>query len=115
MFGLDIKSDMELLRTRMGVCPQHDILFDDLNVEEHLALFATFKGVPAKDVKDEVNKMVEAVDLQAKRFDLSKNLSGGQKRRLSVGIAFIGDSKLILLDEPTSVKFFFLILVIFIV
>ena len=36
-------------------------------------------------------------------FDLAKNLSGGQKRRLSVGMAFIGGSKLILLDEPTSV------------
>lgn len=87
----------------MGVCPQHDILFDSLTVREHLYLFAAFKGVSSKTIKQEVEKMVDAVDLRAKVNDLSKNLSGGQKRRLSVAIAFIGDSKLILLDEPTSV------------
>ena len=94
---------MEELRKKMGVCPQHDILFDTLTVEEHLYLFATFKGTDPKEIPAEVDKMVKAVDLQAKRFDMSKNLSGGQKRRLSVAIAFIGNSKLILLDEPTSV------------
>lgn len=94
---------MEDLRKTMGVCPQHDILFDDLSVEEHLTLFATFKGTDPVEIPNEVNKMIEAIDLKAKRDDLAKNLSGGQKRRLSVGIAFIGNSKLILLDEPTSV------------
>ena len=95
---------MEELRKKMGVCPQHDILFDNLTVEDHLNLFATFKGTDPKEIPEEVNKMIIAVDLQAKRFDLSKNLSGGQKRRLSVAIAFIGNSKIILLDEPTSVN-----------
>lgn len=103
--GRDIRYDMELLRSKMGVCPQHDILFDTLTIEEHLRLFAAFKGMKAKDIPKEVDKIIDDVDLRAKRFDLAKNLSGGQKRRLSVGIAFIGGSKLILLDEPTSVNF----------
>jgi len=46
--------------------------------------------------------MIDDLDLKEKTHDLAKNLSGGQKRRLSVGIAFIGGSKLIILDEPTS-------------
>ncbi len=95
---------MENLRSKMGVCPQHDILFDTLTVEEHLRLFATFKGMKPKEISKEVDKIIDDVDLRAKRFDLAKNLSGGQRRRLSVGIAFIGNSKLILLDEPTSVN-----------
>ena len=103
IFGLDIEDDMDILRRSMGVCPQHDILFDTLTVREHLNLFATFKGMKSKDIPQEVEKMIDAVDLRAKANDYSKNLSGGQKRRLSVAIAFIGDSKLILLDEPTSV------------
>lgn len=46
--------------------------------------------------------MIEDVDLLDKTDYLAKNLSGGQRRKLSVAIAFIGDSKLIYLDEPTS-------------
>lgn len=86
----------------MGVCPQHDILYADLTVREHLEMFAVFKGMDDKLIPEAVQKAIEDVDLQEKADDLSKNLSGGQKRRLSVAIAFIGDSKLIYLDEPTS-------------
>lgn len=44
IFGKDISTDMESIRQLMGVCPQHDILFDNLTVKEHLELFSTFKG-----------------------------------------------------------------------
>lgn len=86
----------------MGVCPQHDILFPSLTVQEHLYLFAVFKGAPAATINQEVEQAIRDVDLWEKRFDYAKNLSGGQRRRLSVAIAFIGNSKLIYLDEPTS-------------
>jgi ATP-binding cassette subfamily A (ABC1) protein 3 len=86
----------------MGVCPQHDILYDDMTVREHLEMFAVFKGMEESKIPDAVKKAIEDVDLLEKADDLSKNLSGGQKRRLSVAIAFIGDSQLIYLDEPTS-------------
>lgn len=86
----------------MGVCPQHDILFDDLTVREHLEMYANFKGMNSKDIQNAVDKVIEDVDLAVKQHDYAKNLSGGQKRRLSVAIAFIGGSKLIYLDEPTS-------------
>lgn len=93
---------MDEIRHFLGVCPQHDILFDDLTVKEHLVLFATFKGVPKNEIEAAVLQMIQNVGLEEKTNFRAKNLSGGQKRKLSVGIAYIGDSKLILLDEPTS-------------
>jgi ABC-type multidrug transport system ATPase subunit len=88
--GRDICTDMPEIRKNLGVCPQHDILFPMLTVEEHLTLFASFKGTPKSELKDEVEKMIQSVGLTEKRKARSKTLSGGQKRKLSVGIAFIG-------------------------
>ncbi|EAS03348.1 ABC transporter family protein (macronuclear) [Tetrahymena thermophila SB210] len=100
--GLDIREDMDKIRTILGVCPQHDILFDSLTVKEHLYLFATLKGMSYSDIPQTVEKIIKDVDLVEKTNSLSSSLSGGQKRKLSVAIAFIGDSEVVLLDEPTS-------------
>lgn len=86
----------------MGVCPQHDTLYDELTVEEHLYLFGTFKGLDSHLLDEEVKNLIRDVNLQEKTEYLSKDLSGGQKRRLSVALSFVGGSKLIYLDEPTS-------------
>ena len=102
VFGLDIQQDLEEIRKTMGICPQHDILFDNLTVKEHLEMYSVFKGVEASRIPEEVEKTIHDIGLEEKRDYLSKNLSGGQKRKLSIGMAFIGGSKFILLDEPSS-------------
>lgn len=71
-------------------------------MKEHLELFAVFKGSEPALIEAEVLKMIADLNLKEKTNELSKNLSGGQRRRLSTGIAFIGNSKFIVLDEPTS-------------
>jgi len=100
--GLSIRRDMVKIRESLGLCPQHDVLFDTMTVEEHLAFFATLKGCPRHEVNRAVHRMIGVLHLEAKSSTVSKDLSGGTKRKLCVGIALIADSKVVVLDEPTS-------------
>uniref|UniRef100_A0A671T843 ABC transporter domain-containing protein n=1 Tax=Sinocyclocheilus anshuiensis TaxID=1608454 RepID=A0A671T843_9TELE len=100
--GYDIYQDMALIRRSLGLCPQHDVLFDNLNVREHLLFYTQLKGYPRKKIPDEVDRILRILNLEDKRHARSKTLSGGMKRKLSIGIALIGDSKVVMLDEPTS-------------
>ena len=102
MYGKSIRDSMLDLRQSMGVCPQHNVLWDELTVEEHLVYFAGIKGVDADKVANEVNAIIREVGLVEKANAPSGALSGGQKRKLSVAIALIGDPKIVFLDEPTS-------------
>lgn len=105
IFGYDIRdpNDMTMIRRMTGVCPQHDILFDQLTPKEHLYFFAAIRGIPEENIESEVKKTLKDCDLFESAGDTRvKNLSGGQKRKLSVGIAIIGDPKIIILDEPTA-------------
>uniref|UniRef100_A0A672IPT5 ABC transporter domain-containing protein n=1 Tax=Salarias fasciatus TaxID=181472 RepID=A0A672IPT5_SALFA len=97
--GYDIIQDMNLIRRSLGLCPQHDVLFDNLTVREHLLFYAQ---VPTDKISDEVDRIIRILNLEDKRQARSKTLSGGMKRKLSIGIALIGDSKVVMLDEPTS-------------
>ncbi|XP_001920862.6 phospholipid-transporting ATPase ABCA1 isoform X2 [Danio rerio] len=100
--GMDIRSDMDIIRRTLGVCPQHNVLFDILTVEEHVWFYGRMKGMSLEEVNKEMNSLLEDVGLQHKRFEQTKNLSGGMQRKLSVAIAFIGGSKVVVLDEPTA-------------
>jgi ATP-binding cassette subfamily A (ABC1) protein 3 len=102
VFGLDMFENMEEVRQMLGVCPQHNVLFESLTVREHLELYAAFKGLTPDKVATNVTKMIAEIELYEEADQMARTLSGGQKRKLSVGIALIGDSKLVLLDEPTS-------------
>ncbi|XP_066148886.1 cholesterol transporter ABCA5-like [Euwallacea fornicatus] len=104
IFGYDVRNqnDMDQVRRMTGVCPQHDILFDNLSPREHLEFFATVKGISSKNIDHEVTRTLQDIDLVDKANTRAIHLSGGQKRKLSVGIAIIGDPKIIILDEPTA-------------
>ncbi|XP_073731945.1 LOW QUALITY PROTEIN: phospholipid-transporting ATPase ABCA1 [Misgurnus anguillicaudatus] len=100
--GMDIRADMDIIRKALGVCPQHNVLFDILTVEEHVWFYGRMKGMNTEQVNAEMNTLLEDVGLQHKRHEQTKNLSGGMQRKLSVAIAFIGGSKVVVLDEPTA-------------
>ncbi|XP_069558445.1 phospholipid-transporting ATPase ABCA1 isoform X1 [Brachyistius frenatus] len=100
--GMDIRNDMDIIRRTLGVCPQHNVLFDILTVEEHVWFYGSLKGLSGEEVRAELDTLLEDVGLLHKRHEQTKNLSGGMQRKLSVAIAFVGGSKVVVLDEPTA-------------
>nr|CAD7402680.1 unnamed protein product [Timema poppensis] len=102
IYGVDIRKDMDSIRQSLGTCPQHNVLFDELTVEEHLWFYARLKDRPVVNIEMEINIMIEDLGLPDKRQTLSRHLSGGMQRKLSIAAAFIGGSRTVILDEPTA-------------
>ncbi|EDO46878.1 predicted protein, partial [Nematostella vectensis] len=100
--GYDIRTDIDMVRRNLGMCPQHNVLFDCLTVEEHLWFYASLKGMEKSRIPGEIEKFLKDVGLTNKRHELSANLSGGMKRKLSVAMAFVAESRVVILDEPTA-------------
>ena len=94
----DTRHNLDLLRKSIGYCPQHDILFDLLTIEEQLQFYASARGF-GKNKEQIANEMLRLVSLENARHTYCNALSGGMKRRLSLACAFVGDTKIILLDE----------------
>ncbi|KAL1392905.1 hypothetical protein pipiens_012130 [Culex pipiens pipiens] len=100
--GYDIRYDIESLRNTLGLCPQHNVLFDELTVAEHIRFFSKLKGLREEQIIAEIDKYLKLLELEDKRNAQSHTLSGGMKRKLSIAIALCGGSKVVLCDEPTS-------------
>ncbi|KAK9463384.1 uncharacterized protein V1516DRAFT_667624 [Lipomyces oligophaga] len=88
--------------TSLGICPQKNVLWDELDVEEHIRVWGRVKGTPASVLESEIKALVAKCDLVPKRKFLSKNLSGGQKRKLQLAVMFVGGSKVCCIDEVSS-------------
>ncbi|KAL0693630.1 hypothetical protein Bca4012_060810 [Brassica carinata] len=85
--GLDICKDMNKVYTSMGVCPQHDLLWETLTGREHLLFYGRLKNIKGSALT---------------QYKPAGNYSGGMKRRLSVAISLIGNPKVVYLDEPST-------------
>ncbi|KAJ6888539.1 ABC transporter A family member 7-like [Populus alba x Populus x berolinensis] len=102
--GLDIRTQMDWVYTSMGVCPQHDLLWETLTGREHLLFYGRLKNLKGAALKKAVEDSLKSVNLfnggvadkQAGKY------SGGMKRRLSVAISLIGDPKVVYMDEPST-------------
>lgn len=99
--GYNIDTHPSEARRRVGFCPQFDVLFERLTVEEHLFFYGIVKGARS-ELKHEIEELLVQSGLDVHRKKLSKALSGGYKRKLSLAIAMIAKSKVLILDEPTS-------------
>ena len=104
--GFDITRQHDQVYRHIGVCPQHEILWPDLTVKEHLLFYSRLKGIEAKEEDAVVTHCLEDVDLLSEQNKLSKSLSGGQKRRLGIAIAIVARPAVVFLDEPTTGNLF---------
>ncbi|XP_063285489.1 glucosylceramide transporter ABCA12 [Pelobates fuscus] len=104
VYGDDIRTKMDRARRNMGVCMQYDVLFDHLTTKEHLLLYGSIKAPQWKkrQLHEEVKRILKDTDLYNHRHKRVKALSGGMRRKLSISIALIGGSKVVILDEPTT-------------
>lgn len=100
----DIRTHLNLVRTELGFCPQHDVLFDHLTVEQHILFYSALKGRDNthKASQDELDQVLIDCGLDKRRHHLPSEISGGMRRKLSVATAFVGGSKVVILDEPTA-------------
>ncbi|XP_021254439.1 ATP-binding cassette sub-family A member 12 [Numida meleagris] len=104
VYGKDIKTDQEVIRKNMGICMQHNVLFNYLTTKEHLLLYGYIK-VPhwsKEELYQEVKRTLKETGLYSHRHKLAGSLSGGMKRKLSIAIALLGGSRVVILDEPTT-------------
>ena len=97
VLGVDPANARGEWREQIGVVLQSSAMYDTLTVTEMLRLFAGYYREPRT-----VDEVVELAGLQEKRDERVRRLSGGQRRRLDLGLALIGDPELIFLDEPTT-------------
>ncbi|OQN98211.1 hypothetical protein B0A48_15487 [Cryoendolithus antarcticus] len=97
--GKSIIAQRAAARQSLGVCPQFDAM-DQMTAVEHLRFYARARGI--KDVEHNVEQVIHAVGLAPFKSRMAAKLSGGNKRKLSLGIALIGNPTVLLLDEPSS-------------
>uniref|UniRef100_A0A665XAY9 ATP-binding cassette, sub-family A (ABC1), member 12 n=1 Tax=Echeneis naucrates TaxID=173247 RepID=A0A665XAY9_ECHNA len=104
VYGRDMQANTDAVRKDLGVCMQYDVLFDHMTTEEHLLLYGQIKAPhwSRRELREQVQAILEDTGMYAHRHKRVGTLSGGMRRKLSISIAFIGGSRLVVLDEPTT-------------
>ena len=102
VFGIDALAAPQQAKRLMGITPQEAGVFETLSVREHFELFARLKGLSKKAASEAAAQTIHELDLDAETGKRVGALSGGQRRRILIGLALLGRPPLLVLDEPTT-------------
>lgn len=100
--GLDVVSDSLEVRRRIGYLPESTPLYTEMLVHEYLRFAAEIRGVPARDVKGAVDRVVDTCGLARVTGKTILELSKGYKQRVGLAQAMVHSPEVLVLDEPTS-------------
>ena len=97
-----MRSQLEIVQLQIGFCPQFDVLWENMTVEEHLRFYARIKGIGPDEEDAMIVKALKGVELTQERHMQIFELPLGARRRLSIAISLVSNPKIIFLDEPTT-------------
>ncbi|MEL6788067.1 MAG: ATP-binding cassette domain-containing protein, partial [Cyanobacteria bacterium J06607_15] len=100
--GDNLRKNWPVYRSQVGYVPQDDIIHRDLTVEEVLRCACQLRLPPDTNISETISNTLEQIKLSHVRNTLVSRLSGGQRKRVSIGVELLADPKLFFLDEPTS-------------
>lgn len=100
--GLDVMTQSEAIKKRIGYMSQKFSLYDDLTVEENIDFFSGIYGVPRERRAERKDYVLRMAGIEERRHSLTRQLSGGWKQRLALGCAILHEPPILFLDEPTS-------------
>jgi ABC-2 type transport system ATP-binding protein len=100
--GLDVMTQSEAIKQRIGYMSQKFSLYDDLTVEENIDFFSGIYGVPRARRAERKAYVLKMAGIEERRATLTRLLSGGWKQRLALGCAILHEPPILFLDEPTS-------------
>jgi len=101
IFGVDAKPGDMAARERVGVVPQEIALYPLLSARENLLVFGRYLGLSGNALRDAIDRALDWAALTDRAHDVSKNLSGGMRRRLNMAVGILHEPRILLLDEPT--------------
>ena len=100
--NISVVKELQRAREVMGICAQFDCLVGNMSPVEHFRMYARIRGVPPHLVEKLIKHYVTMLDLDLKKNANTKTLSGGNKRKLSVGLSLFANPQAVFLDEPTT-------------
>lgn len=100
--GHDVRVEIAAVRSLMGICPQDNLLYEELSGLEHLVMYHRFHGISGEQLRAECDRLLGAVQLLAHQNKRAVKYSGGMQRRLCIALASVGAPAIMYLDEPTT-------------